>query len=84
MLKAISEAKNIIRHPTFFRVLGFDWYSRYPKGKYRDGYGTPINYLMTESNAQALFEQLFNRNAVYVSAMSVIEEGESYLERVLN
>lgn len=69
-------------HTAFFRVIGFDWYSRFPKGKYRSGYGCALKYQF-ESETEECAKQLFGRNAVFFAAASVVRNNEEYIKGVL-
>lgn len=67
-LKRMSYA---LTHTSFFRVLGFDWYSRTPKGTYRSCYGRNLasNFDYDQQRLEKFTKQLFGNNAVYISAM---------------
>lgn len=60
-----------LAHTSFFRVLGFDWYSRTPKGKYRSCYGCNLSSEFDYSGQEVdkFAKQLFGDNAIYLSAM---------------
>ena len=71
-----------ICHTGFFRVIGFDWYSRFPNGTYRMCYGHSIkNEFYEELNDVA--KQLFGKNSVYFSAQKIIDEDDNYIKNVL-
>lgn len=61
-----------LTHTSFFRVLGFDWYSRTPKGKYRgSGYGRNFadNFDYDGKKLDAWAKQFFGSNTIFLSAM---------------
>lgn len=72
-----------LTHTAFFRVIGFDWYSRVPGGKYRSGYGRAIAYGSTEEQLRKTAEQLFGRNAVYLTTAKVVDNGRDYVKEAL-
>lgn len=75
-----------LTHPGFFRVIGFDWYSKTPKGKYRSCYGHAIGYEdSVKSKLPAMFKEMFGSNAVFVSGAELLQKGdkgEEYLREV--
>lgn len=75
-----------ISHTAFFRGIGFDWYSKFPKGTYRAGYGHVISYDKSQEEIQAEYEKIFGKNAIYFAAATMIKQGddaEHYLKEVL-
>lgn len=75
-----------LTHPAFFRGVGFDWYSKFPKGTFRPAYGTSITVDRTQAEIQAEYERIFGKGAVYFSAMTLIrksDNAESYIREVL-
>lgn len=60
-----------LTHTSFFRVLGFDWYSRTPKGKYRPSYGQTLSTQFDNDSVKLneFAKQLFGDNSIYLSAM---------------
>lgn len=75
-LKRMSFA---LTHTAFFRVIGFDWYSKTPYSKYRGGYGHPIS---RELNKEQI-ENLLGRNAIYISNDQILKNDEKYIKEVL-
>lgn len=78
-LKRMSFA---LMHPAFFRVVGFDWYSKTPEGTYRSGYGHALGYDFDESEMQKGFKELFGQNAVVFSAAKLSKD-KDHLESVM-
>ena len=75
-----------IAHTAFFRGMGFDWYSKFPKGTYRSGYGQPISSNKSQEAIQEEYRKLFGKNAVYFSASKIIEKEDNaneYIKEVL-
>ena len=75
-----------IAHTAFFRGIGFDWYSKFPKGTYRPGYGHAIAYEKTQAQIQEEYRKLFGKSAIYFAAKTIVEkkdDAESYLKEVL-
>lgn len=59
-------------HTAFFRVIGFDWYSRFPIGTYRFGYGTSA-YREYGQKSTNMFRELFGKkNMIYFSVQELI------------
>ena len=75
-----------IAHTAFFRGMGFDWYSKFPKGTYRPGYGHAIAYEKSQESIQEEYRRLFSKNAIYFAAKTIIENGDNadkYIKEVL-
>lgn len=73
-----------LTHTAFFRVIGFDWYSRTPRGKYRHAYGCALGYEFGEEQLTNGFKELFGRSAVAFSASRVLQSsGVEHLKEVL-
>ena len=75
-----------LTHTGFFRVIGFDWYSKTPKGKYRHCYGNAIGYEdKVKRKLPEMFKEMFGSNAVFVSGAELLrkgDKGEEYLKEV--
>lgn len=75
-----------IAHTAFFRGIGFDWYSKFPKGTFRYGYGHAISQEKSQDQIQEEYRKLFGKSAYYFSATKIIEKkdnAEKYLKEVL-
>ena len=72
-----------LTHTAFFRVIGFDWYSKVPGGKYRPSYGHAIAYDNTDEQLQEIAHQIFSKTAVYFSATKIIKESKDHVKEVL-
>lgn len=75
-----------ISHTAFFRGIGFDWYSKFPKGTYRFGYGSPMSHSKSQKDIQEQYKKIFGQNAIYFSATTILNESdnaEKYLKGVL-
>lgn len=75
-----------LTHTAFFRVIGFDWYSKTPKGKYRSCYGHALcDEGKVKDKLDDMFKEMFGNNAVYVSGNELWkkgDDGEKYLQGV--
>lgn len=70
-------------HTGFFRVIGFDWYSKFPKGKYRSGYGHNIKMEFGSEYSDAM-KQLFGDNSIFIAAAQIINDGNTdHIKEVL-
>lgn len=75
-----------IAHTAFFRGIGFDWYSKFPIGTYRPGYGHAISHEKSQESIQEEYRKLFGKSAYYFSATTIVkkkDEAEQYLKEVL-
>lgn len=74
-----------LTHTGFFRVIGFDWYSKVPDGKYRIAYGMGLAYQFTdEEQIKQITSQLFGKNAIMMQAAKVINQDKEYIKEVLS
>jgi hypothetical protein len=71
-----------LTHTAFFRVIGFDWYSKVPGGKYRSGYGIALSYAMKQgkNSIRKAFAELFGKNVLAFSATEIINSGKDYIK----
>ena len=72
-----------LTHTGFFRVIGFDWYSKTPKGKYRCGYGRALAYEYDAKELDTFAKGMFGDNAVYIAAAKMSDTSEEHLKEVL-
>ena len=70
-------------HTAYFRVIGFDWYSKTPKGKYRSCYGHGIGYDFSDEQLQKGFSEIFGRNCVVLSAARMLKTSSDHIKNVL-
>lgn len=68
-----------LTHTAFFRVIGFDWYSKTPEGKYRSGYGRGLGYKFKKTECRELIQNMFGKNATYISGSRILDYGEEYI-----
>ncbi len=61
-----------LTHPAFFRAIGFDWYSKFPIGTHRWGYGHELS--RDVSNMQEVVKKMFGGNAVYLASSKVLKQ----------
>lgn len=69
-------------HTAFFRVIGFDWYSKSPKAKYRGGYGHSVVREFNSKLNEAM-KEVFGKSSVYISGTKIMEKGEDYIREVI-
>lgn len=68
-------------HTGFFRVIGFDWYSKTPRGRYLDYYGRPITSTFSDKkDLREFVNQIFGKNAVYIAANWFVNVSDENLE----
>lgn len=72
-----------LTHTGFFRVIGFDWYSKCPKAKYLTAYGRSIDYPFTREQMSKASKEMFGNNAVWFGCVKIIEKDEEYIKEVL-
>lgn len=72
-----------LTHTAFFRVIGFDWYSKFPKGVYRWGYGYGLGYKLNDKEIKEFFSKMFGDNAIYFAGKNILHEDEDYIKEVL-
>lgn len=75
-----------IAHTAFFRGMGFDWYSKFPIGKYRPGYGCAICYEKSQEAVQNEYRKFFGKNVIYFAASTIIkkqDKADEYIKEVL-
>lgn len=71
----IKRMSYALTHTSFFRIIGFDWYSKTPKAQYRFGYGQGLSYLYDHDIARTekVTKQIFGDNSIYLSAAAMIK-----------
>lgn len=79
-LKRMSFA---LTHTSYFRVIGFDWYSRCPKATYRSGYGHALGYDYDEKQMQEGFREIFGEQSVVFSCNKIIGQDAEHLKEVM-
>lgn len=72
-----------LTHTAYFRVIGFDWYSKTPKGKFRWGYGHAFGYDFDERTMQAGFKELFGNNCVVFSCANILKKDTEHFKNVI-
>lgn len=88
-LKSSSQPMDLKRvsfplvHTAFFRVIGFDWYSKVPGGKYRSGYGHALSYDMDDKELKQFAEQAFGKNAILLTGVRIDGYTDKELKEVL-
>ena len=73
-----------LTHTGFFRVIGFDWYSRCPLAKYRPGYGHAMKYEIHDTKkVSELLSDIMGQKVVYFSATGILHEDKDELKKVI-
>lgn len=72
-----------LTHTAFFRVIGFDWYSKCPEAKHLWGYGHDIERDFSNDKIQKMAKELFGDNAVWFSCSEIVKKNEDYVKEVL-
>lgn len=72
-----------LTHTGFFRVIGFDWYSKCPEAKYISAYGRSIDYYYDRESMSKIAKELFGDNAVWFGCKNIIDKPDSYITEVL-
>lgn len=73
-----------LTHPAYFRVIGFDWYSKTPNGKYRIGYGRSVACDYSEEDMRNGFQELFGQNCVVFSCAKVLGKDEQHFKDAIS
>lgn len=72
-----------LTHTAYFRIIGWDWYSRCPEAEYYSGYGHALGYSLSSEELSKDFEQIFREKCVYFSASKVINDTTDHIKEVL-
>lgn len=72
-----------LAHPAFFRVIGFDWYSKVPEGKYRFGYGQALQYHLSREELEKVYKKLFGENAIVLNGGMIRRRNKDYVKEVI-
>lgn len=72
-----------LAHTGFFRVIGFDWYSKCPEAKHISCYGHSIDYDFDRERMTKASKEIFGDNAVWFGCVKIIKEDEEYIKEVL-
>lgn len=88
-IKGSNEPLNVkrmsfaIAHTAFFRVIGFDWYSKFPRGTYRIGYGQDATKSCGRAAMEETFKKTFGDNVVFFSATELIDQDVDAVKEML-
>lgn len=72
-----------LTHTAYFRVIGFDWYSKTPKGKRRPGYGRALGYVFSEQQMQDGFKEMFGRNSIVFSCAKMLNKTNEHVKHII-
>lgn len=73
-----------LMHPAFFRVVGFDWYSKCPTSVYKPAYGRALGREVGTIRAQEIYKQVFGKNAIFFQASEIVRgTSQEHIKEVL-
>lgn len=73
-----------LTHTAFFRVIGFDWYSKVPNGHWRSGYGHTLNQEFGTDKATAIIRKVSgNDRAVVLYGREMVNQGIEHIKEVI-
>lgn len=72
-----------LTHSAFFRIIGFDWYSKVPGGRYRSSYGCALAYKVDQRGLDEISKLVFGKNAIYIACSNIVSKDKEYLKEVL-
>lgn len=72
-----------LTHTAFFRVIGFDWYSKVPGGTYRFSYGHALAYDYSTKKLNEMAKHVFGKNSVYFACKEIIENDTEYIKKAV-
>lgn len=73
-----------LTHTAFFRVIGFDWYSKVPGGTYRSGYGRALGHTFDSKKIKGIAQELFGKTAVYFVGKDILNKGEEGIKEAIS
>ena len=89
-LKSASQPLDLKRvsfpltHTAFFRIFGFDWYSRVPDGTFRFGYGNAMGYNFNDNAMNTMAKNIFGKNSVYITASHAVGKDKEQIKEVIS
>lgn len=73
-----------LTHTAFFRVIGFDWYSKVPGGIYRSGYGHNLNQEFGRTKSNIIIRKCAgNDKAVVLYGAEILNTGMEHIKEVI-
>lgn len=73
-----------LTHTGFFRVIGFDWYSRCPYARYRSGYGHAMKHEISDTNKiSEMLSSIMGEKVVYFSATGILNKDVDELKGII-
>lgn len=75
----IKRMSYTLTHTSFFRVLGFDWYNKTPRGKWRParGYNVSHEFDFDSNKMNEFMRQIFGKNAICLSGQIMMKKRAS-------
>lgn len=68
-----------LAHPAFFRVIGFDWFTRCPEAKYKWGLGTNMTRKFSHEDVVNAYEDMFREKCVVFEMEDIITQSEKHI-----
>lgn len=68
-----------LAHAAFFRVIGFDWFVRCPKARFKSGLGTNITRKYSQEEVVDAFEEMFRERCIFFEMEDIITESEQHI-----
>ena len=72
-----------LTHPAYLRVIGFDWYTRFPECIYLSGMGTPMGHVYSEQEIAEGFRHAFGPNAIAFDMQKMLNKDSEHIQNVL-
>ena len=64
-------------------MIGFDWYTKTPNGKFRGGYGHDLAREFSKDELKLFSKQVFGDNAVFFRGTNIDEDEEHVKEALV-
>ena len=68
-----------LAHAAFFRVIGFDWFTRCPEARFKSGLGTNMTRKFSHKEVVDAFEEMFKEKCVVFEMEDIITKSEKHI-----
>ena len=68
-----------LAHTAFFRVIGFDWFTRCPEARYKWGLGTNMTRKFSHEDVVKAYEDIFKERCVVFEMEDIITQSEQHI-----
>ena len=68
-----------LAHAAFFRVIGFDWFTRCPEARFKSGLGTNMTRKFSHEEIVEAFEEIFKEKCVVFEMENIITKSEQHI-----